>query len=471
MREPDGGGPSDGTRILPDDALVVFLSDTHVGGDPGHDIFESPGELAALLGEISEHDGPVELVLAGDFFDFLLIGDVPRGENRAATTTRRPEYRELFSALRSFAAGDGRRVVYMPGNHDAEVWWNAEIRETLVGEGLVDEFVLSHAVRFRSAPGRLVYCEHGNQFDPANTITDYGDRLDTPLGDHIVTDLTRRIPPSARVGKNLDLGDIVRVFPLVDIPAWLAARVFYDLLGRATTRLLLPLLAGYAAYRVVAYVLSLSEDDSFSFWDSYRSLPGIQNLFGEVAWDALLLLTVFVLFFLAIKRTAARLVSTLASPGSDGTSGAARTENSRAGIRNLLASERHPPMGAVRGCEIDVFVSGHTHLPDLSRLPRETGDDAVILNSGCWLRQLQPVKARLRGPPVFVSRFVLTHARVYLDDSGLRAELWEHPKPAPERLRATERLALLGRLPAQPAAHSEPRISASANLPADGRSA
>jgi hypothetical protein len=37
-------------RTLQDDALIVFLSDTHIGGDEGHDIFEAPEELTALLG-------------------------------------------------------------------------------------------------------------------------------------------------------------------------------------------------------------------------------------------------------------------------------------------------------------------------------------------------------------------------------------------------------------------------------------
>jgi hypothetical protein len=63
-----------------------------------------------------------------------------------------------------------------------------------------------------------------------------------------------------------------------------------------------------------------------------------------------------------------------------------------------------------------------------------------MVNSGCWLRQLQPVSPRLKGPPVFVSRFVLTHVRVYVQGSSLRVELWEQPKPAEQRLTRIERL-------------------------------
>ena len=478
-REPEAGlreaSPPAGVRMLRSDALVVFLSDTHIGGDPGRDIFESPEELAALLQELAAHEGPVELVLAGDFFDLLQIDEVPSDENRASATISRPEYRELFSALRSFAGGDGRRVVYLPGNHDAEVWWNGEIRGTLREEGLVDEFAFSYTARFESFPDRIVYCEHGNQFDPANTITDYDDPLDTPLGDHVVTDVVRRVVTGGRITKSFDLREVNKVFPLATVPEWIAGRVFYDLLGRVATRLLLPLLAGYAAYRIIAYLLATANEGSLSFWQSYRTLPGVQAVFGEIAWDALLLVTVFVLFFLAIRRTAARLGSSFISPPpderSDKSPDPARPGESVDEIRNLLSSDHHPPMGrSIRGREIDVFVSGHTHAPALSELRRENRDRAIVVNSGCWLRQLQPVRAHLGGPPVFVPKFVLTHARVYLGGDGVHVELWEHPKPTSHRLRPTERLAILGRLPEQPPADTEPRISAGIELSRDRRS-
>ena len=466
----DWASSSAGIRMLRDDTLVVFLSDTHIGGDPGQDYFESPEELAALFGEISDHDGPVELVLAGDFFDFLKIGDVPAGENRASATISRPEYRGLFRALRSFAADDSRRVVYLPGNHDAEVWWNPEIRRTLREEGLVDEFSLSYAASFGSAPNRLLYCEHGNQFDPSNTLTDYDDPLDTPFGDHIVTDVVRRISPAGRVGGDLDLRDVGMVYPLTTIPEWVAGRVFYDLLGRVARYLLLPLLAGYALYRTVAYGIAISPEGSqhASFWDSYATLPGVQAVFGEIAWDALLLVSVLVLFFLAVRRAANRAISTVTSRMPDEGGDAHRTGLSADRIEALIRSDDDPPQRRdLPGRDVDVFVSGHTHAPALSRVPKGNGESAVVVNSGCWLRQLRPVPAHLGQPPVYVSEFVQTHVRVCLESHEVVAELWEHPKPAPRRLRAAERLAVLGRQPAQPAPHAKPRISARGGLPTD----
>jgi hypothetical protein len=55
---------------LTEDTLIVFVSDSHIGGDPGCDGFESPAELEALFEELAALERPVELVLAGDFSTF-----------------------------------------------------------------------------------------------------------------------------------------------------------------------------------------------------------------------------------------------------------------------------------------------------------------------------------------------------------------------------------------------------------------
>ena len=135
-------------RRLQEDTLVVFVSDSHIGGDPGCDGFESPEELGALFEELAGHEGPVELILAGDFFDFLQISPPPSGTNRAALTLSRPEYAGMFETLKRFNEGEQNRVIYLPGNHDAEMWWNPEIQETLKEQGLVDEFAFSYLAYF-----------------------------------------------------------------------------------------------------------------------------------------------------------------------------------------------------------------------------------------------------------------------------------------------------------------------------------
>ena len=111
-----------------------------------------------------------------------------------SATISQPEYQGLFAALRRFASGPDRTVFYLPGNHDAEAWWNREIRAELESAGLVHEFALSYGATFETAENPVVYCEHGNQFDSTNTIRDYDDPLDTPLGEHVVTDFLPRLP-------------------------------------------------------------------------------------------------------------------------------------------------------------------------------------------------------------------------------------------------------------------------------------
>ena len=113
---------------------------------------------------------------------------------------------------------------------------------------------------------------------------------------------------------------------------------------------------------------------------------------------------------------------------------------------------------------VDVFVSGNRHLPSLAEVERPEGRRAVMVNSGCFLRQLQPVSPRLKGPPLFVSKFVLTHGRVFAQDGRLCAELWEQPKRARQRLSRIERLLSWGRRPQGPPRETRPLLLASAGV-------
>src|SRR5262249_58746638 len=93
-------------RLL-DDTLLVFLSDTHIGGVAGSEIFQSAAELTALLQDLNHHRGPVELVLAGDFLDLLRMGDPRHGEERVTAPIRPPRYQQLVAPLRSLTPAPG----------------------------------------------------------------------------------------------------------------------------------------------------------------------------------------------------------------------------------------------------------------------------------------------------------------------------------------------------------------------------
>jgi hypothetical protein len=325
----------------------------------------------------------------------------------------------------------------------------------------VDEFAYYYLASIEAGgERRVIYCEHGNQLDPENTVEDYHDRLDTPLGHHVVTDFTRRIAPFGEISRGLDLSEIKMVYPLVAIPGWVASRYFYDFAGKVATYLLLPLLVAYAVYRAIAY--GLAAGGGPGFFASRRELPLVHEFFLDIAFYGLVILIIFALFFLVIRHAVRRALNTV-SPG--GRPRYSPAEASQEQIRTILKGEARPPMNpSLDPTTVDAFVSGHTHLPSLAEVERGDGSEVVMVNSGCFLRQLQPVAPHLKGPPVFVSRFVLTHVRVYVEDGRLHVELWEQPKPARQRLTWMERLLSLGRRPQGPSPDSKPRLRAAASV-------
>jgi hypothetical protein len=452
---------------LPDETLLVFLSDTHIGGSPGSDIFDSAPELTMLLEELHLHEGPVELVLAGDFLDVLRMEDVGGGDPVAATLAR-PEFRELFATLRAFAGAEGHRVVYLVGNHDAAVWWNPRIRGTLREAGLVDVVGLSYAASFASLPDQLVYCEHGNQFDPASAITDYANPLDTPVDAHVHAEMIRPIEAGAAAIGGVDLREVRYVFPLAAHPGpaeWIAGRIFYrffDQFLRWLLAILALLVVAYVAYGGLAAVLGRAGG----------GLRVLGSVLGEVTYGLVVLVFAVVVAFLVGRRTTEHALATLGSRFPSQASGRSWDEQA---IRRLLEEGRPPPMaGDPPGPAPAVFVSGHTHAPLLSELDAADGRRTVLANTGCWLRQLQPVPAWLGGPPVFVPAFVHSHShvRVRAGQDGLTVELWDQPKRAARSLPWIERAAIAGRMPPQPPAAAGPRLLARqvATRPAPERS-
>jgi hypothetical protein len=264
-----------------------------------------------------------------------------------------------------------------------------------------------------------------------------------------VTELVRPIGSGIAVTRSVDLREVSYVFPLAAIPRWVAGRIFYRFLGQVLRWLLAPLVAVYVAYEGLAAVVQ-----------AFGGSLALRPLFLEVAYVLGLLAAAFAVVFLISRRTAARAVSTMAAHLPGQTPGPERYREDVA-IRELLEDDRAPPMAASASpMEIAVFVSGHTHAPAMSELARADGSRTVIANTGCWLRQLQPVEARLGGPPVYVPTFVHTHVRVRAGQDGLAVELWNHPRPAERQLPWMERVAIAARTPSQPPAAAEPQLVA-----------
>ena len=119
--------------------LRVVLSDLHlVTGvrkgelNPLEDFFhdERFAELLAHYDARAGEDGEVEIILNGDIFDLLKVkiaGVWPTEVTEEVATEKLRQCLEghprFVHALRELLAKPGRRVVYLPGNHDLEMWF------------------------------------------------------------------------------------------------------------------------------------------------------------------------------------------------------------------------------------------------------------------------------------------------------------------------------------------------------------
>jgi hypothetical protein len=191
---------------------------------------------------------------------------------------------------------------------------------------------------------------------------------------------------------------------------------------------------------------------------------GVADVLVDIGYDVVVLLVTFGLFVLVLRSTANRAIRGAAARLGGDDADPERLDATVDEIRRRLEGGPPPPLGDDLRGEIAVFASGHTHAPSLVGFDTSTGARGAAVNSGCWLRQAHPVRARLKAPSVFVSRFVLTHARVRRGAAGIEVELWEHPRRCEPDLLTVERLAVAGRLPAEPDDDASPRIRARATI-------
>jgi predicted phosphodiesterase len=162
------------------------VSDLHLGGETGRQIFAGTDELAALIDSLTgaPAERRIAFVVNGDFTDFLAEPDAqafdPDGATRKlARIQSDPSFKPVFAALRRFVAKPRRLLAIVVGNHDIELVL-PDVREALV-ESLAGG---DDAARGRIAlcldgvgfladvGGRSVLCIHGNDVDTWNA-TDY----------------------------------------------------------------------------------------------------------------------------------------------------------------------------------------------------------------------------------------------------------------------------------------------------------
>jgi len=156
-------------------ARAYVISDLHLGGGPVC-MMTRPRELADFISGLPRDLGSrdaLELVIAGDFVDFLAVEphaawtpEPSEAVGKLDRVVRDPRFEPVFAALARHV-GANHRLTVLVGNHDVELALPAVQDALLRGLGAGP-----HAVRFVDdgrayrIGGALI--EHGNRYDGAN---------------------------------------------------------------------------------------------------------------------------------------------------------------------------------------------------------------------------------------------------------------------------------------------------------------
>jgi UDP-2,3-diacylglucosamine pyrophosphatase LpxH len=167
---------------------LFVISDLHIGGrfpgeegERGFRMMTRSAELAAFIRAVAAQPPPVELVINGDFIDFLaeehegdarwtpFIDDPARAVAVFEALSRRGPDAEVFDALGELLAAGGQLTVLL-GNHDLELSL-PPVRAALERRiGLAP----GHRYRFlydgEAYPVGRALIEHGNRYDPFNVV-------------------------------------------------------------------------------------------------------------------------------------------------------------------------------------------------------------------------------------------------------------------------------------------------------------
>ncbi len=168
--------------------LRIVVSDLHLGTGmrPGalnpledfvHD--ERFAELLAHYDEVGGADREVELILNGDIFDLLKVKVGGRFPTEITDELATEKLRACLEghpvwvrAVREFLSKPGRRVTYIPGNHDQEMWFKGPQgllrRYVAAGEAGDRLRFITHTDSYHLPEG--IQIRHGHQLEHIHRV-------------------------------------------------------------------------------------------------------------------------------------------------------------------------------------------------------------------------------------------------------------------------------------------------------------
>lgn len=207
------------------------ISDLHLGGRKGFQIFGSTSELVWLIKKLTDipRTRKVALVINGDFVDFLAEADPqyfdPLGaiEKLDRILVEDEVFKPILPALSAFARKQNRLLVINLGNHDLEIalpW----VKEHLINRIAGNDPKAHQRIRILTeGSGALfqinatkIYCAHGNEVDPWN-VTDH--EMIRRIGrDLLQGKAYKSWVPNAGTKLVIDaMNEIKKEFPFVDL--------------------------------------------------------------------------------------------------------------------------------------------------------------------------------------------------------------------------------------------------------------
>lgn len=176
---------------IPPDGLPEFdelhvISDLHLGGKEGFQIFNAGAEAWWLIDQLTAEPPKkrIALLVNGDLVDFLAEENARCFDPENAVTKLErivgdPAFAPVWQALQRFAQKKGRRLIINLGNHDVELalpWVRSRLLDILAGD---DEAARGRIVLTFDGAGFLcrvgnatILCVHGNEVDDWN-VTDH----------------------------------------------------------------------------------------------------------------------------------------------------------------------------------------------------------------------------------------------------------------------------------------------------------
>ncbi len=423
---------------LPRYAALYVVSDLHMGGETGFQMFGQGELLAETIGSLPlkkhEVDGSVALVLNGDIVDFLAEPRAryldPAGAiGKLTRICRDPAFSPVWDALAQFVRQDGRELILVLGNHDVELAL-PDVREWLAQRLSGGDPSARGRIRFHldgagfacEVGGRRVLCVHGNEVDTWNLV-DHRQLLEVQRA---ANRGTAPEPWDANAGTRLVvdvMNAIKRRYPMVDLlkpeteavlPILAALDPDPDKLRLMARILRVAATLGRDGWFKRIGLLSAEEDASGQGPSGEELLGGLlaQTLDGGTLEDHDPVLSAY------------RALQEGEGPGIPGDPGATDTlgftdwfpgldtearklELLRKALRFLLADdptfqidhadETFRQLAAVAGDQVDFLIAGHTHLRRALPLP----GGGFYFNTGTWARLIELPKAVLDDGQAF----------------------------------------------------------------------